>query len=55
MSVINVWYKCPKCGHKLKMLQDTRYLFDGPKCPICRNKMEEVGREEDRFQEEEGD
>jgi len=52
MPVIDVWCKCPKCGYKLKMLQDTHYLFVRPKCPICRVKMEEIEREEGRFQEE---
>lgn len=52
MSVISVWYKCPKCGEKLKMRQDTYYLFDEPNCSFCKTKMQEIEREQDRFQEE---
>lgn len=54
MSVINIWYKCPKCGQSLEIRVDTYYLSDDPICPYCQSGMIETEREQERFQEEDG-
>ena len=44
MAMIEIDYKCDKCGEEFTISVDDYYLTDIPKCPECGLPMSEVGR-----------
>lgn len=53
MAMIEIDYKCPRCGEMVTASVDDYYLTDIPKCPECGQMMHEVARTQpDRFEVE---
>jgi len=53
MAMIEIDYKCDKCGEEVSIQVDDYYLFDVPNCPECGMNMKETSRTQpDRYEVE---
>jgi len=53
MAMIEIDYKCDKCGEEITLSVDDYYLTDIPNCPECKQMMREIARTQpDRYEVE---
>ena len=55
MAMIEINYKCDKCGEKFTLYVDDIYAHDCPWCPECGSVMREVSRTQGEPEEIEQD
>jgi len=53
MAMVEIYYKCDKCGEEISINVDDFYTHDWPYCPKCGMAMRETARSQpDRYEVE---